>query len=152
MTTNDFGAEELDVSIRVRAAGFDVQYFPAATANHNSLVRDAGVDKWRRRQWAYNHVLVYYRYFPLVHAMRLSVRKFVSLAASGIRKYGVFFALELGFAMARGAIHGMKTRRKIPDEVVEFYLSPGARAAIGDVSMTGRAFMLLKRRWSSAAP
>lgn len=137
-----FGGEELDYSIRVRAAGFDVIYSPAVTVKHNSLARVGVEGVWRRRQWVYNFTRVFFKHFPFWRAAILSGRYALSHIISGRKKFGITFAITLIPFVVRGATTGRIQYQCIPVWVREFYANPELRPEYGNVSLISKIFRM----------
>lgn len=127
-----FGGEELDLSIRVRAAGFDVRFLPKATALHDHEPRQGAEAKLRRRRWVYNHVRVFHRHFPFSAALPVSLRFFVSHVASATRACGPGFAATLVVEALRGLRDGRGEHRPVPKPVLRFYRDPDLRPDFGN--------------------
>jgi GT2 family glycosyltransferase len=135
-----FGGEELDLSIRARAAGFDVRYVGAATVLHDNITRKGEVGRDRRERWVYNFTRVFYKHFPLHAAVPFSSRYFLSHLVSGLRAYGPSFILPLVKAAARGFRDGRRQHRVVPAEVVQFYRNPDLRPAFGNMPLWRKTF------------
>lgn len=130
-----FGGEELDYSIRVRAAGFKVIYTPKISIKHNNFIRLGGEAAWRRRQWVYNFSRVYFKHFPVYIALMFSFRYLISHLASSMRQNGLIFALSLPNQVVLGALDGKRQYQSIPREVREFYTSPTLRPDFGNIPL-----------------
>lgn len=137
-----FGGEELDLSIRSRAAGWDVVYTPHATVRHDSHPRPGREGRERRSRWLYNFVRVHHKHLPLLAAIPLSLRYMVSHLVAGLRSDGVRAAPALLTATWRGVCHGRRQRRLVPNEVVRFYTDPALRPDLGNVPLWSK----LRRR------
>lgn len=135
-----FGGEELDLSIRVRAAGFDVAYVGQATVLHDNLVRTEEVGRERRLRWVYNFTRVFYKHFPLSVAMPFSLRYLVNHLISGVRVHGPAFSPNLVRAAARGFRDGRRQHMPVPGHVVQFYCNPNLRPEFGNFPLW-RKFM-----------
>lgn len=141
-----FGGEELDYSIRVRAAGHRVVYTPRATVLHNNHTRPGGEDRSRRGRWVYNFLRVYHKHFPWTVASGLSGRYLARHLLSGLRAHGPVFPLTLIVAGLRGMRDGRRQHRRVPDDVTRFYRNPELRPDFGNVPLTRKAFGLLRRK------
>lgn len=130
-----FGGEEIDYSIRVRAAGYKVIYTPNVSIKHNNFIRSGGEGAWRRRQWLYNFSRVYFKHFPVYIAFMLSFRYLISCLVSGMRQYGLFFALSLPKQVVFGALDGRRQHQSIPREVRDFYVNPALRPDFGNIPL-----------------
>lgn len=91
----NFGGEELDYSIRVRALGYKVMYVPFCVVEHNNYVRSGKAGQWRRQRRVYNFCRLHFKYFPLGAAFIFSFRYLISHMVSGARTIGVRFILKL---------------------------------------------------------
>lgn len=130
-----FGGEELDYSIRARAAGFDIAYTPDATVLHNNHVRQGTEGRNRRARWVYNFIRVHNKHFPLRTAAPFSLRYLLSNLVSGVRVHGPVFGLRLIVAAAHGFRDGRCQYRTIPEHVVRFYRDPDLRPEFGNVPL-----------------
>lgn len=117
----DFGGEELDLSIRVRAAGWDVVQHPELRVAHNSRRRSAPVDLWRRERWTQNHARVMWRWFPYSQAFLWSALNLGGQLRASIRARRGAEIPRLFSAWARGAREGIRNHRQAPRETVVFY-------------------------------
>lgn len=127
-----FGAEEIDLSIRVRAAGFNVVFTPEATALHDHKTRTGQEARNRRERWVYNFTRVFYKHFPLAVAVPFSLRCFASHLVSGIRAFGPSFGLKLTRAAFCGCRDGRSQHSPVPAHVVRFYRDPELRPEFGN--------------------
>lgn len=135
-----FGGEELDYSIRARAAGCDVIYTPNATVLHNSLLRQGAEGRERRIRWVHNFIRVHHKHFPLSTAVVFSLRYLLSHLASGVRMHGLVFGLRLIESAWNGFREGRRHHRTVPYHVVRFYLDPGLRPEFGNVPLWRKMF------------
>lgn len=128
-----FGGEELDYSIRMRNAGFDVIYYPDVTVKHNSFVRKGADGAWRRRQWIYNFTRVFFKHFPFLRASVLALRYMASHMLSGLKSEGLVFCISLISPFVRGVIHGRQQYHPLVREVTTFYNNTKLRPEFGNV-------------------
>ncbi|WP_035023212.1 glycosyltransferase family 2 protein [Aquamicrobium defluvii] len=138
-----FGGEELDLSIRARAAGFDIAYVGDATVLHDNLVSKAEVGLERRKRWVYNFTRVFYKHFPLRAALPFSLRYLLSHVVSGVRAFGPGFGLTLTRAALHGCRDGRRQHKPVPPHVVRFYRNPDLRPEFGNRPLWRK---LMKRR------
>jgi GT2 family glycosyltransferase len=117
----DFGGEELDLSIRVRAAGWDVIQHPELRVAHNSRRRSSPVDLWRRERWTRNHARVMWRSFPYPQALAWSVINAGGQVRASIRRRRLGELPRLTGAWIGGAIEGVRAHQPVPREIVDFY-------------------------------
>ncbi len=137
-----FGGEEIEFSMRVRAAGCKTVYIPDIQAKHFVLRRSGSISLQRQIFWARNYAMVLFRYLPYSTATLFCVRLFVSHFLSGV-KYAGIGIVRLPFAMIRGMLTGIRTRNPLDAEGVAFYSDPSTRPDIGNVSVTSK---VLRRR------
>jgi GT2 family glycosyltransferase len=117
----DFGGEELDLSIRVRAAGWDVIQHPDLRIAHNSRRRSAPVDLWRRERWTRNHSRVMWRWFPYPQALAYSALNLSGQLRASVRRRRLGELPRLTGAWIGGAIEGFRAHKPVPRETVSFY-------------------------------
>jgi GT2 family glycosyltransferase len=123
----DFGGEELDLSIRVRAAGWEVLQLPELRVEHNSLRRAAPIARWRRLRWTQNHARVVWRWLPTRIALPASLIMLAGeLRATVLTPAGRAPGPVL-VSWVRGVRQGIRTRERIPRDVAAFY---GARLGL----------------------
>lgn len=127
-----FGGEEIDLSIRFRAEGFNVTFTPDAKVLHDHKIREGAELMGRRASWIYNFTRIFYKHFPLSAAVPFSLRCWVSHLVSGVRAHGPGFGLNLIGAMLRGVHDGRRAHKRVPDEVVRFYRDPNLRPEFGN--------------------
>lgn len=135
-----FGGEELDYSIRVRNAGFNVLYAPVAVAVHNNFHRIGSEGVWRRRQWVFNYTRVLFKNFPVSMAAVYSSRLLVSHIFSAIKARMVVSGLSLLLSCWRGVFSGFKARSVASKQVCEFYRNPELRPDLGNVSIARKVY------------
>lgn len=140
----NFGGEELDASIRLRAAGYRVLYFPSVVAFHNNFPRRDAQGKWRRQRRVYNNCRLHFKYFPFHCAVLLSFRYLASQSLSAAQSHGTLFALSLPSHAAKGGCDGRRARYSIPDIVVDYYLNPLTRPDFGNVPISRKILTKLK--------
>ena len=117
----DFGGEELDLSIRVRAAGVDVCQHPDLRVAHNGRNRSGPVDLWRRERWTRNHARVMWRWFPYPQALVWSAINLGGQLRASIRHRRVGELPRLTVAWMSGAAEGVRAHQPVAPEVVSFY-------------------------------
>lgn len=138
-----FGGEELDLAIRVRAAGYKVIFTPDAAVLHDHQIRTGHEAKGRRKRWVYNFTRVFYKHFPLRAALPFSLRYLLSHVVSGVRAFGPGFGLTLTRAALRGCRDGRRQHKPVPPHVVRFYRNPDLRPEFGNRPLWRK---LMKRR------
>jgi GT2 family glycosyltransferase len=134
----DFGGEELDLSIRARAAGWDVLQHPDLRVAHNSLRRSAPIALWRRERWTRNYARVMWRWFPYPQATVWSLLNLGGQFRAGLRRGNIGELPRLLAAWLSGAGEGIRAHQPADREIVRFY-----RDRLGV-----RALMRNRRRWS----
>jgi GT2 family glycosyltransferase/SAM-dependent methyltransferase len=128
-----FGGEELDYSIRARAAGFATVYVPGVTVAHNSIRRTGGEGRERRQRWLYNYARVLFKHFPLSHASVLLTRLTVSHVMSALAAREVALVPLLMAHAVRGAIRGRRQFAPLPRNALTFYESAVLEPDFGNV-------------------
>ncbi len=142
----DYGAEELDFSIRVHAAGFQIRYTPEITVHHNSMLRDNTEESRRLARRIYNNVRVYYKYFPShsawVHSYRYAIPQFWNW----IQQFG-FHNFRCAWRAAwDGRSAGRKVYRTIPPSTLRYYSDRHLRPIMGNVPLIERVWQAY-RHW-----
>jgi GT2 family glycosyltransferase len=117
----DFGGEELDYSIRARAAGWDVRQLPQVVIEHAALRRAAPVARWRRERWTLNHARVLWRHFPAARALPWSFLMLLAETRAAVRRRDVMHVPRLVGAWFTGARQGRVSHVGVPHEVTAFY-------------------------------
>ena len=139
-----FGGEELDYSIRMRAAGWDVQYMPNLTILHNGLPRGGDLGRRRRQEWTRNFVRINFKHMPFRTAMLFAWRITVSQCLSGSRLFGVAFSASIIEASVKGARQGISAHQAIPKTVVNLYRRQDLQPDLGNVPLRRKALARLK--------
>ena len=137
-----FGGEELEYSIRMRNAGYDIRSHrwcyavcaPRALASSESL--------GRRRAWLNNYCYILTKYLPLGMSSRYVARYSISQCVSAIKQCGVGSLFPLLGSAIRGCIEGRKLRQPVADEVVRYYSSPYIQPDCGNIPI----YVKLRRR------
>jgi GT2 family glycosyltransferase len=117
----DFGGEELDYSIRARAAGWDVRQLPTMVIDHAALRRAAPVARWRRERWTLNHARVLWRHFPAARALPWSLLMLLAEVRAAVRRREAKQVPRLVAAWFAGAREGRTLHVGVPGEVTAFY-------------------------------
>lgn len=117
----DFGGEELDLSIRVRAAGWDVVQHPDLRVAHNSRRRAAPVDLWRRERWTRNHARVMWRWFPYPQALAWSAINVGGQLRASVRRRAAGELPKLAAAWLGGVVEGIRDHQPVAQGTVAFY-------------------------------
>jgi GT2 family glycosyltransferase len=117
----DFGGEELDLSIRVRAAGWEVVQHPDLRVAHNGRQRTSPVDLWRRERWTQNHARVMWRWFPYRHALVWSVLNLAGQLRASARQKSFREIPRLFRAWIRGVRDGIQLHEAVGLRIVRFY-------------------------------
>ena len=116
-----FGGEELDYSIRMRAAGWDVRYLHDIAVLHNTLLRIGGPGRQRRQEWTRNYVRVLFKHLPFRTAILFGWRHAIWECISGMRLFGPAFSVSILRAAVRGARQGISAHQTVPKSVVDLY-------------------------------
>jgi GT2 family glycosyltransferase len=140
-----FGGEEIDYSIRSRAAGYSTVCVAEATARHHGMTRGAGVGRRRREQWVYNYTRVVFKHFPLSKALLFASRGLVSHLLNGIAAHGPAIAAPLVWNTLRGARAGRKRYAALPEPALRFYLNPALRPDFGQIPLSHKLVERLRR-------
>lgn len=117
----DFGGEELDLSIRTRAAGWEVTQHPDLRVGHNSRQRSGKVDLWRRQRWTRNHARVMWRWFPYPQALLWGLLNLGGQVRLSLRQHAFGEIPVITRAWLAGAWEGSCHHAPAPPEVVSFY-------------------------------
>jgi GT2 family glycosyltransferase len=97
-----FGGEELDTSVRVRAAGYEVSVVPSLLVEHNSQPRESAEDRRRRLLRCWNFPRILAKHFPLRIALQASLRLALAHIRTGVPEHGTSFAFEVVASTFRG--------------------------------------------------
>lgn len=134
-----FGGEEIDYSIRARAAGYSTVCLSEATALHFGVKRSASTARRRQEQWVYNYSRVIFKHFPVNRALMLSGRVLLSHLLSGMRVHGPLLAPSLMHQAVRGARAGRRCYLRLPDAALRFYSDPTLRPDFGNIPLWRKA-------------
>jgi GT2 family glycosyltransferase len=132
---SDYGADELDFAIRVHAAGWKIRYTPEITVFHNSKFRDLAQEAWKHERWIYNHVRVFYSYFPHRMAAVHSCRFVLPLLWHGFKQFGFTSIRSQLDAAVNGRLGGLRNHRPIPLSTVSHYADKCLRPETGNVPL-----------------
>jgi GT2 family glycosyltransferase len=131
----DFGGEELDLSIRVRAAGRDVIQHPDLRVAHNSRRRSQPADLWRRARWTRNHARVMWRWFPYSKALLWSGINVGGQLKASLRRRQFNELPRLAGAWIVGTAEGVRAHQPVDRETIAFYRQ---RLGIGTLQRSRR--------------
>lgn len=141
-----FGGEELDLSIRVRAAGYDLLYAPDIVVYHNGVRRGAAEDAERRIRWVESYARVLAKHFSRWCALRYAARLGLSHLVSGAREHGPRFGVRIVRAWIRGFWRGRAVHRPVPRSVEAFYGQARLRPEFGNVPLVRKLLLLRSLR------
>lgn len=141
-----FGGEELEYSMRVRAAGYKVVSFSGIVVFHNAVRRVGRERAWRRLAWISNFVRILFRGMPFGTALLFSSRYLVSHLFSLLKDGNLQLAVRLVGAYLGGMVAGMRTRAPLPKHVVRFYSREDLRPEFGNVPLMKK----IRSYWSAA--
>jgi GT2 family glycosyltransferase len=146
----DYGGEEPDFAIRVRALGYSVLYIPEITAWHNSIVREFKEEEWRLERRVYHKIRLFYKYFPKPMARRYATRHLVVSLWGWYTLFGLRNITRI-FKVARdGSFAGTISHQDLPDFVVKFYTDSKLRPVFGNVPIFRLAIDHLRRKYCSS--
>jgi len=119
----DFGGEELDLSIRIRNAGFEVLQIPELRVAHNGIQRNENdlVPLLRRERWTRNHARVVWRSFPYFHAAVWSSILLAGQLRACLRRGAHAEVIALIKAWMEGVAQGIKMHQPVKPSVTKFY-------------------------------
>lgn len=129
-----FGGEELEMSIRARAAGYAVLYTPDIVVEHNSIPRPGAVGVDRRIRWRYNYTRILHKYFPARTAALFCWRSGFRDLAFGFR-FGLCSWIRLWSESLRGRREGLREHTPLSKDVMSFYMNPSLRPEYGNVPL-----------------
>ncbi len=135
----NFGAEELDLAIRVHAYGMKVMSIPTVVAVHYGPAGGTGAP-WRYQRRTYNFIRTYYRYLPSNLARVHAFRFWVSYMMSWKRTFGFKGITSLIGCALRGRKAGIDSHTPVPEETVRFYDCPDTRPDVGNVPLIHKMF------------
>jgi GT2 family glycosyltransferase len=140
-----FGGEELDLSMRLRSAGFTTRYTDRLTVLHANLVRVGPVGMSRRLRWAQSYAYVFAKNLDPLQALLLSWRRLVSYSAN-IEEQRKFAATrDLLLATLTGLKDGRNSHSPMSREASDFYRNPHLKPEFGNASLSRKAMTRLKQ-------
>lgn len=117
----DFGGEELDLSIRTRAAGWEVLQVPPVRFVHRAVRRPGATGRWRRERWIRNHARVVWRWFPARNALPWSIIMLLAEMRGAANRRQFASMPGLVRSWLGGVMSGLALRDPVPAAVVHFY-------------------------------
>jgi GT2 family glycosyltransferase len=145
-----FGAEGMDLTMRLRERGWRVVYVPEVEVLHPRETRPRAVDLERRRRWVHAYARVFAKNLPLPHALLFSVRLLMSSAWVSTPLHGCGAIASLVGDAVRGYRSGMSVRRPISRQSARLYLARDFRPDIGNVPVLWKLARVLMRQARSA--
>jgi GT2 family glycosyltransferase len=140
-----FGGEELDLSMRLRSAGFTTRYTDRLTVLHSNLVRVGPVGLSRRLQWAQSFAYVFAKNLDPLRALLLSWRGLISYSVN-IEGQGKFGATrDLLGATLTGLKDGRNSHNPISREASDFYRNRHLKPGFGNVPLSYKVMGRLKK-------
>lgn len=136
----DYGADELDFSIRVYNAGWGIKYIPDIIIYHNSLIREKSNEIWRVERWCWNHLRVFSIYFPLKMALIHSIRFMLPLFIYTIREFGIVNLFSIIKSAKNGFIAGRKGHSPVSEATIKYYSNPELRPDLGNTPFFKKLF------------
>lgn len=127
-----FGGEEIDYSIRLRSCGFKVYVIPTVHSLHDNYVRE-GVEGIRRRQKrVYNFTRINFKHFPLIMALKNSLRYLLRHIYSMGNQIHWIYCFKLLWYSVKGIYAGIIAHKRIHNEALKFYSNPHLRPDFGN--------------------
>jgi GT2 family glycosyltransferase len=119
----NFGGEELDLSIRVRNAGWDVLQVTDLRVAHNGRQREAGgvVPLSRRAPWTQNHARVVWKWFPYYRAFPWSALMLAAQLRAALRRKAFAECPTLVKSWFVGVLEGISMHTVVQPYVTHFY-------------------------------
>jgi GT2 family glycosyltransferase len=147
-----FGGEEIDYSIRARAAGYSTVCLGQVTARHYGVTHSAHAGRLRRERWVYNYSRVLFKHFPPSRALVFTTRGLFGHLVSGVNVHGLAIAPVLIYNAFRGAAAGRARYLPLPDSALRFYDNPDLLPDFGNVPLWRKAAARLQRVLRHRAP
>ncbi len=131
-----FGAEEIDICIRIRDAGFRIVYMPEFTIRHNNVQNKPSPENLRRRKLrVYNNVRTHFKYFPWHVASMFGLRYLTRQFVSASRTYSTGKAIGMFADAWRGFRKGRSSRHPVNRSTVRIYSDSNIRPDFGNVPL-----------------
>ncbi len=144
----EYGADELDFAIRVRAQGWQVLYIPELTVFHNPPIRDKPTEVYLDNGYLYGNVRLLYKFFPKKMAVRNSRRYTFIAARAWLAEYGLSSLTRLVKTYKKAKQDGIAVHLSIPRETIDFYNNTALRPEFGNVLLFNKVMERLKRKQS----
>lgn len=117
----NFGAEELDFSIRIFNLGYKVVHFSEVTVKHFNVIRTDGVGAWRIERRVYNFTRTNFKYFPPFVALLNSIRTTVRYQKLSFKRRYFLLFCKLPFHMVKGLVSGRRNRFPTSKSTIQIY-------------------------------
>lgn len=151
-TTSRFGGEELEFSMRARAAGFGIAQFEEVVVRHRSVGQTQAARQRRLESWAQSHAEVLARRLSLPRALLFTSRLGISWTLRGFENLGVLGSWLTIRATIQGLRNGRKEFQPLPQRLQRWYADTEVRPDLGNVPLvakvTERLLWMLRKRTS----
>lgn len=131
----DFGGEELDFAIKVRAQGWKIIFIPEIIISHNNIYASGNLAKHRRIRRTYNNIRIFYKYFPRWMAFRNSCRYVIIMIINWLRNFGPGGLNKVIASALNGRKSGIIDHQYIPQNTVRFYNNSKLMPEFGNIPL-----------------
>lgn len=143
-----FGGEELEYSIRVRAAGLQIAYEPAIRVTYEENLRRGKRRQEAMRQWLSNYIRIHFKFFPIHRALLLSTRYAIAYLRP-VARDAPGLLLSYPALILSAFFAGRTEYRRVPPGVVQYYCDPATRPDLGNVPLRHKLLTILRNRFPS---
>ena len=138
-----YGGDELELSIKVHSAGWDILYLPYIIVFHNSRTRNKIEEINRDKGYLYGNIRLLYKFFPIYMATRNGLRYLFLSIFSSIKKYG-FISIPVFISTYKSAMSdGLRKKQIINKNTIKFYNDVNLKPEFGNVPLYLKLYLYL---------
>jgi GT2 family glycosyltransferase len=136
----EYGADELDFSIKLHSAGWKILYIPQIVVHHNNIIRSKKDELYRAQGYLYGNIRLLFKYFPQNMAFRNGSRYLLGSSLYWIKEFGFISLFQMISTFVNGRKEGLKNKRKIEESTIKHYNSSILRPEFGNVPIISKVF------------
>ena len=140
-----YGADELDLSIKVYSNGWKILYIPQVTILHNNIIRDKKEELFRTNGYLYGNIRLLYKYFPKKMAFRNGMRYLFIASRTWLFEFGFLNFVKMYKTYIKAKNDGLARKYKISQETIAHYDNVLLRPEFGNVPLCSKFSRKLKQ-------
>jgi GT2 family glycosyltransferase len=142
----EYGADELDFSIKVYSDGWKILYIPEIVVLHNNIIRDKKEELYRANGYLYGNIRLLYKYFPKRIALRNGARYLIIASRVWFINFGISSFIIMYQTYIKARREGLSRKQTISQSTIDHYDNYSLRPEFGNVPIHLKIYSYLKKR------